>query len=1134
MTRRDVQTVFGAFVVTATCAVTLHAQSITGTVTGNVSDTSGAVVPRVEMSLINADTGVVRTASSDERGNFRFLLVPPGEYAVEASLPGFRAFRRAGIVVEADRSLAVPVQLEVGELEQTIEVQAGTPLLETNTSSLGTVVDEQKIESLPLLGRNPTGLANLLPTVRGIGFFGGPVLSTWRLAGVTIGGGDPLSSSTLVDGMAMDKMQDGGALVLPTVEGTREFKVVTNAMSAEFGRTAGGIMSIITKAGTNDFHGNLFEYLRNDAFNANEFFANKNDQPKPRLRWNQFGGSLGGPVFRNRLFFFGTYEGYRERRQQQTTLTVPTERQRRGDFSDTRASNGDPIVIYDPLTTRPDPERPGNFIRDPFPRNVIPEDRLDPVAQAVLDFVPLPNVPGLPVTGAENFFASAGVPIDKHSINVRLDYNLTSSRRLSGRYIYEKIDWGFANFFDTIAGEDGRNILVPRHSPFLQYTDTLSPTFLIDAKVGFTYENEHWTVPAAGFDVTSIGMPVQFQNDRQKNGDGFPRFSIADATTFGRPNAAGNPSTTGTASVALTKLFERHSLKFGYEHRVYRRNEQITSNPSGTYSFTRGFTQGPDPLQASVTAGYGVASFLVGLPASGSAGWSTDTTRSLHYDAVFIQDDWNVSPTVTLNLGLRWEYEGPVKDRFNVLSNFDPTIPSPLEVPGLDVAGGLVFPGEDVPRGLTEPSYTNVGPRFGFAYHPFEKSVLRGGYGIMYIPTTGTGYPTTGFSITTPMVTTLDGGVTPHDDLSDPFPDGIIRAPGASQGVLTGIGTSVAGQLRDVQRGYSQQWNLTIQHEPWDDWLIEVAYIGNKGTRLQRSQALNFLSEEDLALGNQLVESVPNPFFGIIETGPLNGETVPREQLLLPFPQFTGASGGVAFRGNSIYHAGTLKVEKRFSDGFSLLMAYTKSKLIDDGRIASRPGSTAGTGVQNWNNLRAERSKSLEDVPQRMVLATSWALPFAQDGDGILRHLVGGWQINTITTIESGRPISLSAPVTGPGTRPNAVPDAEAKLDDPTLERWFNTDAFALPEPFTFGDAPRTLPDVHSDGLFRIDLSLFKTFPIADRYRLQFRAEAFNLTNTPTFDTPGRSLTGTTFGVVTATTMEGRPRELQFALRLDW
>ncbi len=1118
----------------AILAIAAHAQVITGAVTGSIKDPTGAIVPGAEVRLISADTGVVRTAVSDQLGNYQFLLVPVGNYTVEVSLSGFKTFRRAGIIVETDRSLGVPVQMQVGEISSTVEVVAGTPLLDPVTSSLGSIMEEQKIGSLPLYGRNPMGLANLVPTVRGIGYFGGPTLSTWRTSAVSIGGGDPRINSTLVDGIANEKMTDGGAIVVPSVEGTKEFKVITNAMAAEFGRTAGGVVSIITKSGTNEFHGSAFEYLRNDIFNANEFFANKAGRKRSTLRWNQFGASVSGPVIQNKLFFFGGYDGYRERRETQATLTVPTDLQRAGDFSQTRTSTGAPIIIYDPLSTVPDPAKPGSYIRTPFKDNKIPDERISSVAKAVMKYIPRGNIAGLANTGAQNYFSSSPTPIDKNHINFKFDYNLTSSRVISARYIWEKINWGFANAFNNIAALDGRTIFIPRHNVALHYTDALSPTFFVDARAGFSSENEHWTVPAGDFDLTTIGMPASLEKGRQKNRDGFPSFTIADMDAFGRPLAAGNPSATGTAGIAFTKAFLKHSIKFGYDHRVYRRDNWNGS--SGDYAFSRGFTQGPNPLAASATAGYGFASFLLGYPSSGTIPWFTDETRSLHYNAAFVQDDWKVASRLTLNLGLRWEYEGAVKDRYNVLSNFDPTIQT--SVSGVPLRGGIAFPGVNgLSRNIAEVSMKNFAPRFGFAYQPFQKIVVRGGYGLVYIPTTGTAYPSQGFTITNTMVSSLDGGLTPQDTLSNPFPNGLQKPTGSSLGALTGLGTSVAGLLRSVRRGYAQQWNLTVQYEVHSNWLLEAAWIANKGTRMMRPLSLDYLSPANYALGTKLVDTVSNPFYGIIKTGQLSGKTITRQQSLLPYPQFLAVDGMYGYWGNSIYHGLAVKVEKRFSAGLSALVSYTNSKLLDDGRTSgggAPAGSVAVGAVQDWNNLRAERSRSDQDIPQRMSIAVTYDLPYRGGGNPITKAVLGGWRVNGITTMESGRPISLAASVAGGVSRPNVVPGVSAKLDNPTLDQWFNIKAFSIPSPYTFGNVSRTLPDVSSDGLFSIDASLSKTFAITERYRLQFRAEAFNMTNTPTFDTPGRTIGSATFGVVTATAFLPRPREFQFALRLDF
>jgi hypothetical protein len=1116
-------------------------QAVTGSVTGAVMDPSGAAIAGAQLKLTNVRAGVARTGSSDETGSFRLLLVTPGIYTLEVTSAGFKLFRREGIVVEADRSLAVPVKLEVGGVTEVVEVRAGTPLLEPNTSSLGTVMDSYKVDSLPLNGRNPLGLANLIPTVRGVGYFGGQVLSSWRLAAVSIGGGPALANGMLVDGIASEKYTVAGGQTFLTIDSTQEFKVLSNNMSAEFGRTAGGIISVVSKSGTNEFHGNLFEFLRNDNLNANEFFANRAGRARPTLVWNQFGGSIGGPIKRDKLFFFANYEAFMERRSSQATTTVPTAPERQGDFSDTRTANGQLITIYDPTTTRL-PAGSTTYVRDPFPGNRIPSNRIDTVGRNTLTYVPMPNLPGQPFTRAQNLFLVGPGPIDRNTITGKIDYNISSSRRIAGRYTWDDLDWKFASLWNTPAEPDGRSVLIPRNSASLQYTDSLSPTLLLDAKAGFNRENEHFFTPSEGFDITTLGMPASFKQQAYV-GQGadtgrFPQFNVTDlngGANFGAIASRGGPSHTTLESVALTKISGAHTLKGGFEHRFYAFNDWGREFSVGRYVVNRAFTQGPNPLQAGANAGYGVASLMLGSPASGFARLQTDGTASVHYYALFIQDDWKITRSLTLNLGLRWDHEAAPTDRYNVASNFDPFLASPLQVPGMSLRGGLVYPGVgDRPRGLTDPNYNDFQPRFGFAWQAQPKTVVRGGFGIMFVPTTA-GITRTGFLWDTPMVTSLDGGLTPQDKLTNPFPTGLTQPTGSSLGAMTGVGTGIDGQIRDAQRGYTEQWNLTLQHEPWNNWLFEAAWVGNHGVRLfGNSRALNAISNENFAQGASLAQPVPNPFLGKITTGTLSGPTITRFQSLLPFPHFTTVNGGYSFLNNSIYHALAVKVEKRFSQGFSILLAYTLAKLLDDGSNLAqvRPGGTVVTGPQNWNNLRAERSNSAEDVPQRLVISAVWDMPFGRTGSGAKKALIGGWQLNAINTIESGTPVAPSATVSGGGNRPNVVPGVQAKLDNPTLAAWFNTAAFSNPAAYTYGNVSRTLPNVRSDGMFNMDLSLFKSFPVRENWRIQFRAEAFNLTNTPTFDTPGRVLNSATFGQVTATAFNPKPREVQLALRL--
>jgi hypothetical protein len=440
-------------------------------------------------------------------------------------------------------------------------------------------------------------------------------------------------------------------------------------------------------------------------------------------------------------------------------------------------------------------------------------------------------------------------------------------------------------------------------------------------------------------------------------------------------------------------------------------------------------------------------------------------------------------------------------------------------------------------------------PRFGFAYELNPKTVFRGGYGISFVPSTQAGYDGSaiGFSSSTAMVTSNDGGRTPANTISNPFPNGLIAPTGASLGAATAIGTNLTAALHDLTRGYSQQWNFTIQRQPWENWLFEIAYVGNRGVHLfMYNQNLNWLPDATFsALGTGLGQLVDNPFFGVIKTGLLAAAQVPRSQLLLPFPQFTALpgvlQGGVvspfSYRGDSIYHTATLKIEKRFSQGVSLLAAYSKSKLIDigDNLTQVRPGGITGTVVQDWSNLRGERSKSLYDAPQRLVITALWEVPLGKSGNRLYRALAGGWQLNEIMTLQSGLPIPLQLPLQNSAAdRPSVVPGVSDKPAQRSLAQWFNTSAFTAPAPFTYGNASRTLPDVSSGGLFNMDFSVFKNFTVRERFKFQFRAEAFNLTNTPTFETPGAIYGTPTFGQVTATAFFPKPRVVQFGLRLQF
>ena len=513
-------------------------------------------------------------------------------------------------------------------------------------------------------------------------------------------------------------------------------------------------------------------------------------------------------------------------------------RERAGDFSQTFTSAGQLITIFDPLTTRPDPDHPGAFIRTPFGGNVIPADRISQLSKTTFSLFPLGNLPGQPITHAQNLFQTAKSPIDRYTWGLRLDYSLTEKSRIALRYTRDVLEpWRFPNFFNSVIDTDGRYIAIPRRSATLQYTNSFSPTLLLEVRTGINTDGENGYGPFSqdigkNFDLTSLGFPKSFIDQRQHGHftprGAFPNYNVADLTNFG---ALGDQIRTGMAwdtSVSVTKVLASHTIKVGYDKRFSAFNSGGVGN--NLFTFNRGFTQGPNPTVASASAGDGIASFILGMPATGNQTFNPDFALGQHYQAIFVQEDWKASRKLTFNLGLRWEYEEPVTDRYNLFTNFDPNAAAALQVPGLNLHGGPTFPGASGTRFVTEPRQNMWAPRLGMAYQVRPNVVVRSGYGITYIPIKGTAIPNyTGYSPITVMTTSLDGGLTPKDTVSNPFPSGLNLPTGSTLGIATGLGGDLQTQLRDPKPGYMQQWNFTLQFEPRSNWLVEGAYVGSKG-----------------------------------------------------------------------------------------------------------------------------------------------------------------------------------------------------------------------------------------------------------------------------------------------------------------
>jgi hypothetical protein len=1118
--------------------------------TGTVIDTSSAVITGCEVTARNDGTGVVRQAATNEAGLFVLPNLDPGHYTVTVRKAGFRAAERKGVTLHVGDQARLDFSLEIGAVTDQVTVNAEPALLQTAQASQTMVVDNRKVADLPLNGRNAMQLVALTPGVTASrGFFTSRVEALQaNQSNFVVNGGASFSNDIAIDGSTNTIAGHGQLAFTPSVDFIQEFKVQTTNYSAEYGRTGGGVISVATKSGTNELHGTLFHFLRNRVLDANNFFNNRGGQARAPYILNQYGGSAGGPVLlprydgRNRTFFFFGYEGIHLRRSRNFVGTLPTAAQRSGDFSQTLTNDGRLIVIHDPFTTRP---QGAGFLRDPFPGNRIPASAQDPVARNLSSFYPLPNQPGTRA-GANNYLTNAAEPNDMQILNGRIDHNFSSRNSLFLRISRDFVQYRPANFFHNIATSNSEGIAPqPDWHATLGNTYTFTPTLVMEVRYGFARFAQNRRSESDGIDFTQFGFSPRYQREAQNFQ--FPTVNVAGLTQLGPCACATFQLGADTHSFVtrLSWIRGRHTLKTGIDLREYRHNSFLGAG-GGSFNANAAFTQGPNPLASSAVAGTGYASFLLGTLASGSAGIRSHISYFTRYHAGYLQDDFTVNRKLTLNIGLRYDYETPRVERFDRLAYFDPDVPNPagLRAGLATLQGGLKFAAVDGPRTWNDPDRNNFGPRFGFAYQFAPRTVARGGYGITFLPGgtnyNGFGAGQDGFSANTPMVTSLNG-VTPETVLKDAFATGLVQPSGARDRLTTLLSQSIRADLRNTRIGYMQQWSFNLQREISSGLLLEAGYVGTRGIGLPMNFQLNQLPDSALSLGAGLLQQVANPFAGMVSAGVLSRPTVARGQLLRPFPQFDAVTFNSREAGASTYHALQARAERRFGAGFSLQASYTFAKLISDTDSRKGFGDT-NANVQNSNNRRLDRSIAPQDVSQRLVLNHLFEMPFGKGkrflstASGFTNAVVGGWTLSGITTLETGRPLALVTATNntnslGGGSRPNNN-GASARLDGSarSIDRWFDTSVFSQPQPFTFGNTGRTLPDVREPGLVSLHFSALKQIPIRETIRLQFRTEVFNLTNTPQFGTPGAAFGNPQFGIIAS--QANSPRQVQFGLKL--
>lgn len=1163
--RHPNRTVWAALLASLAAPAILAAQAFTGSISGLVTDPTGAAVPGVVVTVTDLQRNVSVKTITNDQGFYLASSLAPGSYSVSAEKAGFRRHALDSLPLSTQQKASVNITLELGAVTESVQVTGQAQLVETTTSTLGTVTQNKQIVDLPLNGRNVHSLVMLTPGVLGMTAQAtGGVSESYEAAGrYLVNGGRESSSAVQLDGVAVELPSYipgfSNYSAVPSVEGVQEFRIQTNAFSAEFGRSGGGLVTMVTKSGTNQIHGSLYEFLRNSALDSNNFFANAAGRRLGSFKRNEFGATFGGPIVipklydgRNRSFFFVAYEGRRLRAGSTIINSLPTALERQGDFSQTFNSAGQLRVIYNPFSARPDPGRPGQFIRDPFPGNRIPTDLLDPIAVNAARFYPEPNAPGAAFTRQQNYVVQATQQDANNRGTTKIDHIFNEKNRIFFRYTI--LNWDIAtpepwpaaaNAPGGMSGNPGcpdphcYNFYQRQQNAALDYTLTASTQTLINVRYGFGRGILDRASRYLGYKPSALGFPTYIENAADYTV--FPQFSVEEMTAPGLQHHWNfrNSSNVHNLVGNVTHVAGRHTMKFGGEQRFNFVNH-MQAAWQGIFNFGRAGTQGPDPRVPSGTGGVGFASFLLGFGTGGNVVNGIRPASANRYTGIYFQDDFRATRRLTLNLGVRWDIETGSTERYDRLSVFDPTIRSPLsERVGMDLYGGYLFPGNGLDRrSVRETSWGNIGPRVGIAYELTPRTAIRAGYGIFFgVPAYAGQFVGPMFNASTPWVTSLDG-VTPYRFMSDPFPEGLNAQEGSTNGLLAAVAQGVGAAWPETMKApYNQQWNLTIQQGLANNLVFEIAYAGNKGTRLPMDWNLNQLRPELLRPENDLLSLVPNPFYGIIPTGTLAAPMVQRGQLLRPFPQYTGVSVSRASWGNSNYHALQTKLERRFSGGLTAMLAYNYSKLISDGG----DNVWASAGFRDAYCRACDRSISVYDQTHRIVSNFTWELPFGRgkplgsNWNKAVDAVLGQWQMNGIVTVGSARPLQFGVVQNtsfsfGGGQRPDNVGRSGDLGNERSIERWFDTTAFVLPRPYTFGNMGRLHPNLRGDRVENVDFSVFKNYRIRERAQLQFRAEAFNAFNHPVFGDPNTTVGDINFGRITS--QANSPRQVQLALKL--
>jgi hypothetical protein len=1124
------------------------AQEYRGTILGRITDPSGAVVAGASVAATQVETGVVTRSTSNETGNYQIPFLLPGQYTVSAEHSGFKQLARKNVPVLTNQPTTLDLTLELGATNESVTVTSEVPLLNTANADLGQVIDKSYIGMVaPSLDRNIINMKDLAPGVVGAdGTYTSSAQSTFSING---GGGISTGVETIVDGMP-NTTTSGTMGFVPSVDQVEEVKVHTTMFDAAYGHSNGGAMSIVTKGGTNDFHGSVFLYKRWAALNANSFFNNKNGLSKPTTNYHQWGFNGSGPVYipklyngRNRTFFTYSLERDNDPRLLAGGGRVPTDLERKGDFSKTIASVGGPLTIYDPSSTVVNGTK---ATRLPFAGNIIPASQLSPIATAFFGKLPAPTS-NLTQLGALNWNFSSIYTVQQHLWNARIDHVVNDKNRISGRVGFldrlQVPSLPFPGLNSYIASTNNLNLnTIDRGRPMASIDDTitLSPTLVGSIRFSYVSYTTSSTQGAYGSNPKDLNLPDVIVNNQAVRG--YPVFNLGEnLVSLGSTQSYSREEVFSLIST-WTKMVGKHSIKFGGDERFNRvNNSSPGSNAFGNFTISPKFTQS-DPFTNSTanTSGTAMATFLLGLADTGNFGSNSATSIKDTYTGLFVQDDWKITPRLTVNLGMRYELETPFHERYNRQSlMFDPTATLPVTVPGYNLKGGILFAGVNGNPATPPADKNNFGPRFGFAYNVAQKTVIRGGFGIFYAPVavdTNQAFGSIGtFNSVTPFVGSTNSYATPSATLANPFPNGLIQPVGSSVGLMAQVGNTFTALDSNRVSPYTEQWQVSLQRELPAQIVVEVAYTGMHSVKQLESYGnYNEIPDSLMALGAAGTVQVNNPFYGIFPATSTLGTSnkIAQNKLWSPYPQFNGITMSGVPTGMTIYHAGQVKVEKRLTHGLNFLSSYTFSKAIQN-------------NTSSLNNVRHWRAVSPLDQKHSFNFAFTYSMPFQFKGGGLHRlenQIFGGWAVSGLLAIGSGTPLSVTQSNGRPYriANPSLGGSVSSRLGDGGFDSnghlknaYFNTYAFqALPSQYVITSDGPYLDDLRAPGSFGLSASLFKTFPIRERLKLQIRFDSMGLTNTPNFGAPGTNMSQlATFGQINSASGQ---RTMQASARLNF